>query len=115
MDTGLPQQLEAVLARHPGVTIRVNLETARWEAIEFPTETCEVLTHAPTLAELDIKLSPDEPTLDDLRRQHPHWIFFTGVNHCPYGRLPLTSPPVVLMGEDVADLRDQVNGYLGRS
>jgi hypothetical protein len=55
-----------------------------------------------------------EPTLDDLRKEFPRWEFFTGVNHLPYARLPLTSPPVVLRGEDVTDLRDQVNGYLGR-
>jgi len=34
-----------------------------------------------------------EPTLDDLRREFPRWVFFTGVNHLPYGRLPNTSPP----------------------
>jgi hypothetical protein len=59
-------------------------------------------------------MSDDEPTLDDLRRQFPRWVFFTGINHRPYGRLPPTSPPVVLMGEDVTDLRDQIRGYLGR-
>jgi hypothetical protein len=56
----------------------------------------------------------DDPTLDDLRREFPRWTFFTGVNHLPYGRLPGTSPPVTLRGEDVTDLRDQVRGYLGK-
>jgi hypothetical protein len=61
VDTGLPAALEAVLAKHPGVTIRQNPGTGRWEAIEFPTETSELLTHAPTLAELDAKLSGETP------------------------------------------------------
>jgi hypothetical protein len=61
MDTGMSAALEAVLARHPGVTIRQNPETGRWEAIEFPSETSEGLTHAPTLAELDAKLSGETP------------------------------------------------------
>jgi hypothetical protein len=61
MDTGLTKQLEAVIAAHPGVTIRQNPGTARWEAIEFPSETSELLTHAPTLAELDAKLSGETP------------------------------------------------------
>lgn len=56
----------------------------------------------------------DEPTLDDLARQYPRWEFFTGTNFRPYGRLPFTSPPVAFMGEDATDLRDQINGYLGR-
>lgn len=61
MDTGMGDQLEAILAAHPGVMIRQNTETGRWEAIEWPTETCELLTTAPTLAELDAKLSGDAP------------------------------------------------------
>ena len=61
VDTGMDAALAAVVARHPDATIRQNPETGRWEAIEFPTETCEQLTTAPTLAELDIKLSGDAP------------------------------------------------------
>ena len=43
-------------------------------------------------------MTSGEPTLDDLRREFPRWTFFTGVNHRPYARLPLSSPPVVLIG-----------------
>ncbi|MGH3068977.1 MAG: hypothetical protein ACRDMI_10390 [Streptosporangiaceae bacterium] len=45
-----------MIARYPGVVIGQNAETGEWEAIERPTPTCELLTHAHTLAELDIKL-----------------------------------------------------------
>jgi hypothetical protein len=49
--------IEAVIARHPGVMIGRSLETGHWEAIRRPSRTCEILVHAPTLAELDIKLA----------------------------------------------------------
>jgi hypothetical protein len=61
VDTGMSASLEAVLAKHPGVMIGQNTETGRWEAIERPTETCELLTHAGTLAELDIRLDREMP------------------------------------------------------
>lgn len=54
-----------------------------------------------------------EPTLDDLRSEFPRWEIWTGVNYLLYARLPLTTPPVTLRGEDTVDLRDQIRGYLG--
>jgi hypothetical protein len=61
VDTGLSPHLEAILARNPGVMIGQNAETGEWEAIERPTPTCEILTHAHTLAELDAKLAGETP------------------------------------------------------
>lgn len=59
MDTGLSPQLEAILTAHPGVSIGMNPETAEWEAVRHPTPTCVVIDHAPTLAELAIKLGAE--------------------------------------------------------
>jgi hypothetical protein len=55
-----------------------------------------------------------EPTLDDVAAEFPHWHVWRGIAGLVYARKPLTSPPVVLRGEDPTDLRDQINGYLGR-
>lgn len=59
VDTGLRPHLEAVIAANPGVMICQNPETGHWEAIQRPTPTCEILDHAPTLAELAIKLDAE--------------------------------------------------------
>jgi hypothetical protein len=57
---------------------------------------------------------PTEPTLDELWGEFPAWEMWEGVNGLVYARKPLTSPPVVLRGEDPVDLRDQIRGWLGR-
>lgn len=56
-----------------------------------------------------------DPTKEDLQREFPGWHIWVGIAGLKYARKPLTSPPVVLRGEDWMDLRDQVNGYLGRT
>jgi hypothetical protein len=56
-----------------------------------------------------------ELTKEDLQREFRGWHFWVGIAGLKYARKPLTSPPVVLRGEDWTDLRDQVNGYLGRT
>lgn len=59
---------------------------------------------------------PGEPTQADLEREFgSQWVIFTNVSRLKYGRRLLTSPPVVLRGEDWLDLRDQIRGYLGRT
>jgi hypothetical protein len=59
VDTGLSPHLEAVIAANPGWIIGQNDATGHWEAIRRPTCTCEVFSHAPTLAELAIKLEAE--------------------------------------------------------
>lgn len=49
-----------------------------------------------------------EPTLDELSREFCTWECWKGVNNLYYARLPRTSPPVVVCGEDTLDLRDQI-------
>ena len=61
MDAGLSPHLEALLLSHPGVTIDITSETLEWEAVQRPTPTCVIVNHAPTLAELGVKLDGGTP------------------------------------------------------
>jgi hypothetical protein len=56
-----------------------------------------------------------EPTLSDVADDYPDWEVTTGVNGLCYGRLYRVHPPVLLVGEDPLDLRDQIRGWLGRN
>ncbi len=56
----------------------------------------------------------DEPTLDDVAREFPHWHCWKGVNGLVYARLPGSSPPMTARGEDPLDLRDQIRAEIGR-
>ena len=47
-----------------------------------------------------------------MRRRH--WEVWRGIAGLVYARKMLSSPPVVLRGEDPTDLRDQIRGWLGR-
>jgi hypothetical protein len=40
--------------------------------------------------------------------EFPHWHVWQGVSGLVYARRPRTSPPVVVRGEDAADLRNQM-------
>lgn len=51
--------LQAVQRKHPGVRIERDGSTGHWGAIEHPPGGGEIFTHAPTLAELDIKLGAE--------------------------------------------------------
>jgi len=53
-----------------------------------------------------------EPTRDDLAAEFPGWEIWRGVSQLCYGRKLLTSPPVLVRGEDWAALRDEIRGYL---
>lgn len=59
---------------------------------------------------------PADPLRAELEREFgPQWELFTGIAGLRYGRLRLSSPPVVFRGEDWLDLRDQIRGHLGRT
>ena len=49
-----------------------------------------------------------EPTLDDVAREYPRWHCWKGVSGLLYAGLRHSSPPVVVRGEDPADLRDSI-------
>jgi hypothetical protein len=46
--------------------------------------------------------------------EFPHWHVWRGVCGLVYARRPRTSPPVVVRGEDAADLRDQMKRAEGK-
>ena len=54
-----------------------------------------------------------EPTLDGIEREYPHWHCWRGIAGLVYARRLLSSPPVVLRGEDPLDLCDQIQGWDG--
>jgi hypothetical protein len=47
-------------------------------------------------------------TQESLAREFPGWHVWKGVSQLWYARLPLSSPPIVVRGEDLTDLRDQI-------
>lgn len=53
-----------------------------------------------------------EPTLEDVAAEFPRWRCWLGVNGLYYARLPRTSPPVDVRGEDPMDLRDMIRRKL---
>ena len=56
-----------------------------------------------------------EPTLEDVQSEYPAWHCWRGIAGLLYARKPLTSPPVVIRGEDATDLRDKIRGWEGRN
>lgn len=57
---------------------------------------------------------PGEPTVEELRYQYPHWQIWRGVSNLWYARLPNSSPPVLVRGEDLLDLRDMIKQEIAR-
>jgi hypothetical protein len=55
----LGEHLQAVRRKHPAARIERDQITGHWGAIERPSSGGEIFTHAPTLAELDIKLGAE--------------------------------------------------------
>lgn len=47
--------------------------------------------------------------------EFPQWYVWRGVCGMVYARKPRSSPPIVVRGEDVIDLRDQISRVEGRS
>lgn len=54
-----------------------------------------------------------EPTGGEMRATFPGWEVWKGICGLWYAR-PLSTPPVVVRGEDLTDLRDQIRGEEGR-
>jgi hypothetical protein len=58
-DPAMGEHLQAVRRKHPEAHIAHDEITGHWGAIEHPPGGGEIFTHAPTLAELDIKLGAE--------------------------------------------------------
>jgi len=55
-----------------------------------------------------------EPSLDDVAAAYPRWHLWKGVSGLVYASRGLTSPPVVVRGEDPMDLRDAIRAWEGQ-
>lgn len=62
------------------------------------------------------KPAPGQPgterDLSDLNDIPPGWHYWRGVSGLYYARRPRSSPPIVLRGETLDELRQQVRDYL---
>lgn len=50
----------------------------------------------------------DAPKWWPFAAEFPHWHVWRGINGLVYARRALSSPPVVVRGEDAVDLRDAI-------
>ena len=55
----------------------------------------------------------DEPSVADLQREYPGWFIHRGICQLWYGRIPGADPPVIVRGQDLTDLRDEIRRYVG--
>ncbi len=60
-------------------------------------------------------MSAAEPTLDEVRGTFHGWHVWKGICGLWYAQQRLSNPPVIVRGEDLTDLRDQIRGQHGRS
>jgi hypothetical protein len=59
-------------------------------------------------------MSAAEPTDGEMRATFPGWEVWKGICGLWYARRLLSNPPVVVRGEDLTDLRDQIRDEEGR-
>lgn len=57
----------------------------------------------------------DVITVESLATQFPAWEAWQGLDRLWHARIRGAVPPVMVHGEDLVDLRDQIHGYLGRT
>ncbi len=50
---------------------------------------------------------------EELEREFPRWHTWQGISGLWYASRRLTSPPVVVRGEDLTDLRDEIRRWTG--
>jgi hypothetical protein len=59
-------------------------------------------------------MSAAEPTLDEVHTTFPDWDVWKGISGLWYAQRRLGSTPVIVRGEDLTDLCDQIRGEIGR-
>jgi hypothetical protein len=57
----------------------------------------------------------DVITMESLAAEFPAWEAWQGIDCMWHARIKGAVPPVMVHGEDLVDLRDQIRGYLGRT
>ncbi len=80
----------------------------------MPTTPYRLVHAVYTVYGKDMDRHTAEPTLEDVEREWPRWHTWVGVSGLLYASRGLTSPPVLVRGEDAMDLRDQIRGWEGR-
>lgn len=56
-----------------------------------------------------------EVTESQLAAEFPAWEAWQGIERLWHARIRGATPPVLVHGEDLVDLRDQIRAYLGRN
>lgn len=56
----------------------------------------------------------DEITRQEIEKAFPGWDTWQGVDGLWHARIRGAVPPVMVHGEDLVDLRDQIQAYIGR-
>jgi hypothetical protein len=56
----------------------------------------------------------DEITVGSIASEFPGWEVWQGIDHLWHARIRGATPPVMVHGEDLVDLRDQVKRKLGQ-
>ncbi len=51
----------------------------------------------------------------EIAAEFPGWEAWQGIDRLWHARIRGATPPVMVHGEDLVDLRDQIIGYLGRT
>ena len=54
-------------------------------------------------------------TVASLAQEFPAWEAWQGLDRLWHARVRGATPPVMVHGEDLVDLRDQILGHLGRT
>ncbi len=53
-------------------------------------------------------------TEQSILAEFPGWSIWQGIEGLWHARIKGATPPVIVTGEDLTDLRDQIRGYEGR-
>lgn len=57
-------------------------------------------------------MTPGEPTAETIEREFPRWHAWEGVNGLWYAAVKMSSPQILVRGEDPVDLRDSIRDYI---
>jgi hypothetical protein len=62
-----------------------------------------------------VTIEDDGPTVESIADEFPDWEPWQGIEGLWHARIRGATPPVMVTGEDLMDLRDQIIVYVRRS
>ncbi len=65
-------------------------------------------------ADSDDAMTGDQPTLADVAQRWPRWEAWQGINLLWHARIKGATPPVMVHGEEVQDLMDEIQRREGQ-